>query len=296
MEIDLSRFRETFFQEAAEHLETLESALLSLQAGKSDTETLNAIFRCAHSVKAGAATFGFEAMTRFTHVLETLLDSLRNGEMTPSGPLVELLLRSVDLLRSLVDAAARDEAPQVRWEELIEELDRARGVGPSEAKPLPQPPPARDADSAEYAIRFEPGPDIFSLGLDPLLVLRDLSQLGSLAAEADLSRLPALETLDPEQCFLGWRLHLKTSAAMEQIRDAFAFMEDVAVIEIAPIASAGRSEATVAPPAPGVRAPLRETSIRVATDKVDSLIDLVGELVIANSVAVQLMNGFTPAV
>src|ERR1019366_7043980 len=80
MELDLSRFRETFFQEAAEHLDTMEAALLSLRAGQSDCETLNAIFRCAHSIKAGAATFGFEATTRFTHVLESLLDRMRNGE------------------------------------------------------------------------------------------------------------------------------------------------------------------------------------------------------------------------
>ena len=88
MEIDLSRFRDTFFQEAAEHLETLESTLLSLQAGKSDSEALNAIFRCAHSVKPGAATFGFEAMTRFTHVLESLLDRMRNGEIAAPAALV----------------------------------------------------------------------------------------------------------------------------------------------------------------------------------------------------------------
>jgi two-component system chemotaxis sensor kinase CheA len=71
VELDLSRFRETFFQEAAEHLDTMESALLSLRAGQADGETLNAIFRSAHSIKAGAATFGFEATTRFTDVLES---------------------------------------------------------------------------------------------------------------------------------------------------------------------------------------------------------------------------------
>ncbi len=282
MEIDLRQFRGTFFQEAGEHLETLETTLLSLQAGKSDSETLNAIFRCAHSVKAGAATFGFEVMTRFTHVLETLLDCLRNGEIIPSAPLIELLLRAVDVLRALVDSASRDQAPPPGWEELAGELDRARDIGKSQPR----------APSTGYSIRFEPGPEVFTLGLDPLLVLRELSQLGSLTAEADLSRLPTLAALDPERCYLGWRLHLETTAGMEQIRDAFAFVEDVATVEIKP--AAGRGEAPASCPAPGVRANLLETSIRVATDKVDRLIDLVGELVIANSVAAQLMNNFTP--
>lgn len=293
MELDLSRFRDTFFQEAGEHLESLESSLLSLQAGKSGADTLNAIFRCAHSVKAGAATFGFEAMTRFTHVLETLLDGMRNGEVAPSAPLVDVLLRSVDVLRALVDAAARGQAPPPLWEDLIEELDRARSAPKPEANPL-SPPAASQPPAARYAIRFEPAPEVFSLGLDPLLVLRDLAQLGRLTAEADLSRLPALAALDPERCYLGWRLRLETPESMEQIRDAFAFVEDVAAISIEPLAGRAESAAPAAPPQPGVRAASRESSIRVATGKVDRLIDLVGELVIAHSVAAQLMDGFTP--
>ena len=128
MQIDLNQFRGTFFQEVAEHLETMESALLALQAGKGDNETLHAIFRCAHSTKAGAGTFGFETMARFTHVLESLLDRMRNAEIAVTTPLVELLLRSVDVLRTLVDAAGRGETPPPVWREVIEELDRLRGA------------------------------------------------------------------------------------------------------------------------------------------------------------------------
>jgi len=292
MEIDLSQFRETFFQEAAEHLASLESALLSLQAGTADNEALNAIFRCAHSVKAGAATFGFEAMTRFTHVLETLLDCLRNGEIAPSAPLVDLLLRSVDVLRALVDAAARGEAPPPVWEEVVEELDRARGAPKPEAQ-APAQSDGPESSAAAYAIRFEPAAEVFSLGLDPLLVLRDLAQLGRLTSEADLSRLPALASLDPERCYLGWRLRLETTAGMAQIRDAFAFVEDVATVAIEPIATHAESPAPQMPSKLAARAAPRETSIRVATKKVDRLIDLVGELMIAHSVAAQLVSGFT---
>ena len=292
MELDLSRFRETFFQEAAEHLETMESSLLSLRAGESDGETLNAIFRSAHSIKAGAATFGFEATTRFTHVLESLLEGMRNGEIDASAPLVELLLRATDVLRSLIDAASQDAEPPAVWQDLIEELDRARGLQEPDRKAAkvdgPVPP-----EEVEYNIRFDPGPELFRLGLDPFLVLRDLAQLGSLTAEADLSRLPALESLDPETCYLGWKLGLKTSEGMDQIRDAFAFVEDVARVVIEPVhaASAGGTAQTQPPPS-ATRAIVRET-IRVSTGKIDYLIDLVGELVIAHSVAAQIMNGFT---
>jgi two-component system chemotaxis sensor kinase CheA len=291
VELDLSRFRETFFQEAAEHLDTMESALLSLRAGQADGETLNAIFRSAHSIKAGAATFGFEAATRFTHVLESLLDRMRNGEIDASTPLVEMLLRAVDVLRSLIDAASRgDEAPAA-WQDVIEELDRACGLQKPDRKAA-KPAVAGLPQEAEYAIQFDPGPELFRLGLDPFLVLRDLAQLGSLTADADLSRLPALESLDPETCYLGWKLRLKTSEGMEQIHDAFAFVEDVARVLIEPVQAFVAAGTAQSQPQSGTRAAARET-IRVSTGKIDYLIDLVGELVIAHSMAAQIMNGFT---
>ncbi len=294
MELDLSRFRETFFQEAAEHLDTMESALLSLRAGDSDGETLNAIFRAAHSIKAGAATFGFEAATRFTHVLESLLDRMRNREIDASAPLVELLLRAADVLRLLIDAAAGESEPPAGWEDVIEKLDRARGLQEPDRTAAKVAVP-KTSEEADYAIRFDPGPELFGLGLDPFLVLRDLAQLGSLTAEADLSRLPALESLDPETCYLGWKLDLRTSEGTEQIRDAFAFVEDVATVLITPARQATGESARPQPqalPQVGMRAAPRET-IRVSTNKVDYLIDLVGELVIAHSMAAQIMNGFT---
>ena len=297
MQIDLNQFRDTFFQEAAEHLETMESALLALQTGRADSETLHAIFRCAHSTKAGAGTFGFEEMARFTHVLESLLDRLRNSEIPVTGPLVELLLHSVDVLRALVDAAARGDAPPPVWEEVLEELDRARGAQPGCGPAATNAEPQNGAASGVWDIRFEPAPELFRVSLDPFLVLRDLAELGKLTAKADLSRLPALEALDTETCYLSWRLRLETTAGLDQIRDAFAFCEDVATVSIEP---AGVPEApavqdeTKAASQPGLRTTVREGSMRVATDKVDRLIDLVGELVIAQSMAAEIMNGFTP--
>lgn len=303
MEIDLSRFLDTFFQEAAEHLETMEAELLSLRAGKTGGDVLNAIFRCAHSIKAGAGTFGFEAMARFTHVLESLLDRLRNGEMEVSAALVELLLRSVDVLRALVDAAASQSAPPPVWEAVTGELDRAIGLKqPDPVGPRADVPASVAAGAGgegagfaetEYSIRFEPAAELFRLGLDPFLVLRDLAQLGALEAEADVSQIPALAALDPETCYLRWRMRLKSSAAMDQIRDAFAFVEDVAVISIEPAVAPAAAEPARENQKAGLRASARESSIRVATGKVDRLIDLVGELVIAQSMAAQIMNDFT---
>ncbi len=308
MDFDVSRFRETFFQETAEHLETMEAALLSLRLAQSDDETLNSIFRCAHSIKAGAGMFGFDQLAHFTHTLESLLDQMRNGEVSASAPLVELLLRAVDVLRSLADCAARGDAFCPGWEAVDEELGRASRTQETVATvPVQAPEPSHG--EIEYSIGFQPAPEMFNVGLDPFLVLRDLSQLGVVRIEADASGLPALEQLDPETSYLGWQICLKSSAGLDEIHDVFAFVEDLAVISIAtpaqtgtkPIDSAsnpavsGQASPQTAPQPvqPGRRPAARESSIRVTTEKVDRLIDLVGELMIAQSMATQLLNGFT---
>ncbi len=296
MEIDLTRFRETFFQEATEHLSAMENGLLSLQSGAGDGETLHCIFRGAHSLKAGANMFGCEAMGRFTHVLENLLDRLRNGETQVSAPLVELLLRSVDVLRELLAAAQGQAEPTTAWEDLVENLDRARSSGAA-APASEKPEPEASSATRQYAIHFVPGPEIFRMGLDPLLALRDLAALGHLEAEPDLARLPALAALEVETCHLGWRLRLTTSADGAAIRDVFAFLEDVSQLSIeaeAPAQSNAAVGSVAAPLKTTLRSAAREASIRVATDKVDRLIDLVGELVIAQSMAAEVMHGFTP--
>ena len=295
MEIDLNQFRSTFFQEAAEHLETMESALLGLEAGQGDDETLHAIFRCAHSIKAGAGTFGFEAMGRFTHTLETVLDRMRNAETQASAGLLKLLLRSVDVLRALVDnAAAGKEEKLPEMETLLGELGGSNAAG--QAKPAEGVRPAAGAPpEQEYAIHFQPEPQVFQMGLDPLLVLRELARLGRLISiEPELSRVPPLAELDPSACFLGWRLRLSTAAEMAEIRDVFAFVEDVATLAIQPLERPAASQDAPRPVAVH-QATARETSIRVSTEKVDRLIDLAGELVIAQSMAAQIMNDFTPS-
>jgi two-component system, chemotaxis family, sensor kinase CheA len=103
--IDLGRFHQTFFDESAEGLDVMEAALLQLTPDGADAETVNSIFRAAHSIKGGAATFGFTAVAGFTHLLETLLDQLRSGARAVSPVEIDVLLRSVDILRGLLDGA-----------------------------------------------------------------------------------------------------------------------------------------------------------------------------------------------
>ena len=296
MQIDLSRFRDTFFQEAEEHLAEMETGLLRLEH-ESDPDLLNAIFRGAHSIKGASGTFGFEDILRFTHAMEGLLDRMRSGAVPPCGARVNLLLEAVDVLRRLVDAArsgspAPEEAGPTADSLLI--AQRA-GVFPPDG---PMQVRTQDAGGVLYRVRFRPSADLFRQGLDPALIIRDLGRIGELVDTAlDSSHLPALEDLDPETCFLAWNIRLKADATEQDIRDVFAFVEDGAEIEVE-----RESTATVAVEQKGVersavKAPpsvrhVEGSSMRVATAKVDKLIDLVGELVIAESMAAQILAAF----
>lgn len=103
--MDITRFHATFFEESREGLDAMESGLLALESGQAGAETINTIFRAAHSIKGGAGTFGFTAVANFTHVLETLLDEMRSGRREMSQKAVSVLIESVDVLRMLLESA-----------------------------------------------------------------------------------------------------------------------------------------------------------------------------------------------
>ncbi len=104
MTIDMSQFYQVFFEEAGEHLAAMESLLLELDVAAPDLETLNAIFRAAHSIKGGAGTFGFSDMARVTHILETLLDRLRKQEVPPTVEMIDTFLQAGDVLKAQLAA------------------------------------------------------------------------------------------------------------------------------------------------------------------------------------------------
>jgi two-component system chemotaxis sensor kinase CheA len=295
MEFDISRFRETFFQEAGEHLGEMESGLLQLES-HSDPELLNAVFRGAHSIKGASATFGFEDVAHFTHAMEGLLDRMRSGAVPPSAERIGLLLESLDILRGLIDAARTGSPVPPQTERATESLLVAQRAG--EYRPgAPARVRSQDSEPARWLVRFVPSPEILRQGMDPVLILRELARLGEVVkVEPDLSGVPPLATLQADRCYLAWSMELASDALEAEIRDAFAFVEDGAKIEIRRASAA--AQAAEAPEAPAARvhaAPAAESgTIRVSTVKVDKLIDLVGELIIAQSMASQVLMAFQP--
>lgn len=316
MKIDLSQFLQTFLHESADHVSTMESGLLTLRTDPGNLETLNAIFRSAHSIKGGAGSFGLVQLGHFTHALENLLDQMRSLEVVAEPTVVAVLLESIDVLRHLLESDASAPMPESA-SALIARLEAfTHGTAPS--SPAAPAEAVEEVDESLHMVRveFRPDHEIFAYGTNPLLLVRNLVELGQ-AAVTHLhdDHLPSLAELDTGQNYLGWTVEMATRASEAELREVFEFVENQAEIRIQqmmePKAEPQKTIAeTVAlalhreqEPHPVEhakknRAPRANAadsgSIRVATDKVDRLIDLVGELVIAHVMTAQLVENFTP--
>jgi two-component system chemotaxis sensor kinase CheA len=276
MQIDLSHFRETFFQEAADHVNHMEQGLLELSSTPGDAELLNSVFRAAHSIKGGSATFGLESITRFTHTLESLLDRMRQGKVATCPERIRLLLSTCDVLRHLLDAALSNSAPPPEAEQLLVHVTLAQRAGEfvlDSEHTLREQDGDAQSQTRTWSIAFAPSPAIFREGMDPLLVLRELRELGSVEEiTVDLSQLPSLNALNPDTCHLAWKLRLTTARSQAEIRDVFSFVEDGARLTIEPVALSYGMSTSVAPRMQPAKRASHHThdsgSIRVSTQKV----------------------------
>lgn len=321
MSIDLSQFFEVFFEESFEGLDAMESELLNLTPGEADSETLNTIFRAAHSIKGGSGTFGFTSVSDFTHVLETLLDQIRQGQRQLEAQHVNLLLRSVDCLREMLQALQSEQEPELHTaKELQQQFEEILGLSEGEVaanENEASASPSQQAETNTYQILFKPHHHLFKTGNEPLFMLSDLGDLGSIEVEADLSAIPEIQNLQGDECFMSWKVFLQTEATQEQIKEVFEWVEDDADIDISLCGGLFPEQESSAPTEPlehddaaqqssenepvaqATQAPASKgkankaksnesTSIRVGIDKIDSLINMVGELVITQSMLSQL--------
>ncbi|MDY0981158.1 MULTISPECIES: chemotaxis protein CheA [Stenotrophomonas] len=309
MSMDLQRFHATFFEESREGLDAMEAGLLALESGQQDPEIINSVFRAAHSIKGGAGTFGFDAIAALTHVLETLLDELRAGKRALEAAAVDAMLSSVDVLRALLREAEHGQPADPQAVAAVKA--RLEAVLSGQAPSAAAPAAAKVDDTPEaWQIGFVPAPSLFMSGNDPLRIIRELEHLGSLQVAARLERLPGFDQLDPLEAHLAWDLGLVGKVPRSKIEDTFAWVVDDCELDIRPAAppSLATSAPAAAPAAP-VAAPAApaaaaaaapaatseaETSIRVAVEKVDALINLVGELVITQAMLKQVSHALDP--
>ena len=330
MKIDLSQFRQTFLQESADHIASMETGLLQLRSTPDDVELLNSIFRAAHSIKGGAGSFGMTNLVRFTHSLENILDRMRSLEMQATDEVINILLRSVDVLSGLLDADADAAMPPAALElnvqiEALLPSDAAQGETASHDSSQQTPPKLQEDERKInfYKVEFSPDREIFASGTNPITLLRNLAAMGTVSCcTLHTEDLPALADLDPTQCYLNWTVELASVCEETELREVFEFVEHLAEVRIVCVDAPGTVAAielppqavaviqkTAARPAPS-RAPVaaqkktaakkpaaggESSSIRVTIDKVDRLIDLVGELVIAHVMTAQMVEDFEPS-
>ena len=291
--VTMDRFRETYLTECAELLADMEERLVAYDPAVEDKEALNAIFRCAHSIKGGAGAFGFEKVTAFTHKLESLLDAMREGRVAASAPIINALLRSVDVVTSLLKAESQGEAiPESYGKDIEKDLSALAVQGGGVDTPSPMATVTTSAPAAsgatEYLIHFVPHENIFLTGNDPLLILRQLRSLGNATVRVDTARVPAMSVYNPEHCYLGWEINLHTEADEKAIREVFEFVEDhcdlkIKKIEELPKAVVSKVRVDEAKPAAESGGSIGVTSIRVDLEKIDRLVNMVGELVITQA-------------
>jgi two-component system chemotaxis sensor kinase CheA len=321
MSIDLAQFHQVFFEESFEGLDTMETGLLNLDMGDVDVDEINTIFRAAHSIKGGSGTFGFAAVSDFTHVMETMLDEMRNGRRKVTKPAVDVLLGSVDCLREMLQAIQN--AEDINQSSVSEHKKALENSLNNTDNSCIAPDPLVSSSTAVvyenlsslkgWKIAFSPRTHLLKTGNDPVRIFRELATLGELNTYVDLQGVPDLYNLDPEDCHLSWKLTIEGAIETTTIDEIFAWVEDDCdIAKQAIYASSHETDLSTSIDIPldhnsinsdtspqhvtpttevihkedkeeNKAAAKTSSSIRVDTSKIDTLINMVGELVITQS-------------
>lgn len=292
MSIDIEQFHAVFFDESQEHLDDMEQLLMELDVEDPDLEQLNSIFRAAHSIKGGSGIFGFDALTGLTHVMENLLDKARKQTISLDVPTVDLFLETVDLLKVILDAyRTSSELPQSDIDSGVAALEKALAAADGQAADAPQPAAesaAADDDDIDGFGFFDDDDD------EPAAETAE-------AAENTENEAAKAEAKDDDIDGFGFFDDEPQPAASPEEKQGYGFFKPVeAVAEDAKAASAEAAKAAAKPAAKKAAAKSaaskEASSIRVDTLKIDQMVNLVGELVITQSMLSMIGDEVTGAI
>jgi len=313
--MNISDPTETFRQEARELLDQLEAGLLDLEQDPSNQDLINSAFRALHTIKGSGAMFGFTAVAEFVHEFETAFDRVRKGQSEPNAALIQVALDAKDHIHLLI------ESPDTRidgGDEILAHLRTIVEGGTQAPASKPKAAPSAMAESTigstkAWRLVFYLPSDALIYGTNPLLLLEELAQIGPTKVTALTDRIPDLAVIDPEMPHMGWQVDIEAEDPADAIDDVFLFLRDnmeltltpidpyEAISDPAAIATAGPAEpdiveepiiraAELAKQAPTPRSRTAEkpdgkaaTSLRVPAERLDELMDRVGELVIAQA-------------
>lgn len=301
--IDLDQLRQMFMAEAREMIVSLESGALRLEQAPGDAELINDVFRSAHTLKGASATIGLSQIAELTHDLETMLDAWRSNELSPTQAHFSALLRATDMLSRLIEeepgSGDHETLSNMRAELARLSLQGASRHESSAGAELAEADEAIECMRVHIAL----GAEAFQCGGDPLLVFRELRALcADFSVHMHDDALPGLGELVGDQAYIAWDLVLTPLPGVDEasVREAFSFFDGVVQLNITCDRAAGAAR-TVPPSAAQPESDERSrvvdkdaSTLRVATDKIDKVIDLVGELVIAHSAVRELVKSLVP--
>ncbi len=232
----MDQLQEIFFQEARELLAELEQSLLDFEQDLGNKNSIETIFRSLHTLKGSSGMFGFHAMNEFTHELENIFEEIRSGKSQASPKLLEICLVSLDHLKALLeDHELKDESNAARQLHLLKQIEELHGSKEQASSSIHIVEEKNDLKSLFY-IQFKPGNDLISNGTNPLYLIDDLCQLGKSWVITDCSRLPELKDFVADQSYLSFEIVLWTSSSIAEVNDVFLFAEGLATITIEKVA------------------------------------------------------------
>ena len=299
-----SEIAEAFRDESIELLERMESSLVDIRGDVGDEESINAIFRAAHTIKGTAGMYHLNYIVSFTHVAENLLDDVRNGKIELTSEIIELLFECKDYMEQLVFFACENQEATTlpsdmndTAERLIERLSIY--LNHKETHPVAVKERKIAQSEGEWKISIEYTNEMYEQGFDPFNFIRFLATQGEiLSNETDFSKIPNFKEIDPTKCYLSSQIGYKTTLSETEIMDIFEFIREdckITLESVTPPTSeeSGTVETTKVETTKKLQ-PKKDTSlisssnsIRVEAGKIDALINLIGELVIANANVVQ---------
>lgn len=313
---------QTFREEAVDLLAELETALLSLEETPEDRDLLDTAFRALHTIKGSGAMFGFDQAAGFTHHLENAFDLVRKGAIAPNSALIGIALAARDHIRTLIEAP--DQADPALGERLLAEVASLTGAAGGAAAPSAVPKAeAGEPERRTWRFRFRLARDAIEMGTNPLLLLDEIRGLGECSIVALTDAVPPLEEMEPGGSYLAWDVVLTTDQPKSAIEDVFIFCCDGMELAIEPVPPETGEDMAARRPGPGEglvcegllpeerlhaaptgQKPVRNeaetakanaqsatSSIRVPAERLDDLMDQVGELVIAQARLKQIIAG-----
>jgi two-component system chemotaxis sensor kinase CheA len=292
---NIDEHKQAFQEEAREVLVGLESSLLELNENPGSSELVGQVFRAMHTIKGSGSMFGFDDLAAFTHHLETAFDEVRGGRLVVTSGLVDLSLEALDQIKIMLEEPSGQSATnRTVAASILARLQELTGFVETRRADTPPPKPSPDTLAnqgvvRDWTIHFSPGPDLMRTGTNPLLLLRELRQMGTIHVTANMASLPPLSELDPERCYISWDVVLTTAMPDDAIRDVFIFVEDCCELTVEPAATQALAlpekhkktleEQRTNTGRRDYDKPDIATSLRVPAAKLDQFVNLVGELV-----------------